>query len=118
MIRAGISGAFGLLGRTRMRAAMPVKSNPIFRAVSARHVAQCCPSPYDRAMARGESIVCRNCGTKLYAVYPNPGSFKRSEDRPAVVEPLGNAPGDRLVQVTALGVAHCPECGTDTRVLD
>ncbi len=63
-------------------------------------------------MARGESIVCRNCGAKLYAVYP-----KRSEDRPAVVEPLGNAPNERLVQVDGRGNAHCPECGTDTRVL-
>jgi hypothetical protein len=69
-------------------------------------------------MSRGESIVCRNCGCKLYAVYPSPGSVKRPEDRPAVVEPLGNAPDERLVQVDGLGVAHCPECGTDIRVLD
>ena len=69
-------------------------------------------------MARGESIVCRNCGTKIYAVYPNPGTVKRSEDRPAMVEPLGNAPDERLVQVGGLGVAHCPECGTDTRVFN
>ncbi len=76
----------------------------------------CRPSPYDRVMARGEPIVCRNCGTKLYAVYPNPGVS--SEDRPAVVGPLGNAPDERLVQVDGLGTAHCPECGTDIRVLD
>ena len=69
-------------------------------------------------MARGEPIVCRNCGTKLYAVYPNPGSHRRPEDRPAVVEPLRKAPDERLVQVNALGIAHCPECGTDIRVLD
>jgi len=69
-------------------------------------------------MARGKSIVCRNCGTKLYAVYPNPGSLKRPEDRPAVVGSLGNAPDERLVQVDGLGTAHCPECGNDIRVLD
>ena len=79
---------------------------------------QCCPSPYDRVVARGESIVCRNCGTKLYAVYPHAGSFNRPEDRPAVVESLGNAPDERLVQVDGRGNAHCPECGTDTRVLN
>ena len=67
-------------------------------------------------MARGQPIVCRNCGTKLYAVYPNPGSLKRPEDRPAVVGSLGNAPDERLVQVDNLGTAHCPECGADTRV--
>ncbi len=69
-------------------------------------------------MARGEPIVCRNCGTKLYAVYPHPASSKRPEDRPAVVKPLGNASDERLVQVNGLGIAHCPECGTDNHVLD
>jgi hypothetical protein len=69
-------------------------------------------------MARGEPIVCGNCGTKLYAVYPHPASSKRPEDRPAVVKPLGNASDERLVQVDGAGVAHCPECGTETRVLD
>ena len=78
---------------------------------------QCCPSPYDRLIERGQSIVCTNCGTKLYAVYPNAGSFK-SEDRPAVVAPLGNAPNERLVQVEGLGIAHCPECGTNIRLFD
>ena len=51
-------------------------------------------------------------------VYPHAGSFKRPEDRAAVVEPLGNAPYERLVQVDGRGNAHCPECGTDTRVLN
>ena len=88
------------------------------RAVPARHVAPVLPRPYDRVVARGEPIVCRNCGTKLYAVYPNPGGLKRPEDRPAVVGSLGNAPDERLVHVDGLGIAHCPECGTDIRVLD
>lgn len=79
---------------------------------------ECCASPYDRVVARGESIVCRNCGTKLYAVYPHAGSAKRPDDPPAAVAPLGNAPNERLVQIDGRGNAHCPECGTDTRVLD
>ena len=75
------------------------------------------PSPYDRPVDRGQSIVCGNCGAKLYAVYPNPGSSKRSEDRPAGSKPLGNAPDERLVQLEGFGVAHCPECGTNIRMV-
>ena len=89
-----------------------------FGGFRAHSLAQCCASPYDRLIDKGQSIVCTNCGTKLYAVYPNPGSVKRSEDRPAVVERLGNAPDERLVQVEGLGIAHCPECGTNNRLFD
>jgi len=66
----------------------------------------------------GRRLPCGNCGAKLYAVYPNPESSRRSDDRPAMVARLGNTPDERVIKVKGLGIAHCPECGTNIRLFD
>jgi hypothetical protein len=35
-----------------------------------------------------------------------------------MVARLGNTPDERVIKVKGLGIAHCPECGTNIRLFD
>lgn len=68
----------------------------------------------------GETVTCKNaeCGREFFAIDPGLGQFRDPTGEPPRATPVDVPAGRQSTQTDGLGVARCPHCGTENKVLD